>query len=133
MKSLLPPRRRLNSIDSSMAIVNIVLLLIFFFVLSGQDMKPEGELDLSETRRLSPDRLPSPILVIGGQGEWHLDGQPITPELLPVALAQAGTGAGLYLMIDRSAPASQLIATLNRPELDGLDIRLVTLHQEGTQ
>ncbi len=126
----LPARRRVQ-IDVSMAVVNIVLLLIFFFLAVGPGEHPEGQLDLSETRRLALDQLPSPILIVDPQGNWSLDGEPLTPELLPVALEGVGATEQLYLMIDREAPAGQLIAVLNRPELQSLDIELVTLHHEG--
>ncbi|MDF3605046.1 biopolymer transporter ExbD [Paracoccus sp. DMF-8] len=129
----LPHRNRLLAMDVSLAIVNIVLLLIFFFVVTGQDARQSDELDLSETRHLPLDRLPSPILVIDRQGEWALDGAPITPDLLPVALERQGAQDQLYLIIDRAAPASQLIAALNRQELAGFDIRLVTLHGDGAE
>lgn len=129
----LPARRAPVTMDVSLAIVNIVLLLIFFFVVAGQEAAQRDDLDLSETRNLPLDRLPSPILAIDRQGGWTLDGDAITPELLAVALAQRGATDQLYLVIDRAAPASQLIATLNRPELAGFDIRLVTLHQDPTE
>lgn len=125
----LPGRRKPVTMDVAMAIVNIVLLLIFFFVVSGQRVITEHEIDLSETQRLPLDALPSPILVVDRQGGWSLDGTQITPELLPVALEQAGGENVLYLIIDRAAPAGQLITALNQPALQDLEIQLVTLHQ----
>lgn len=129
----LPRRNRMPAMDVSLAIVNIVLLLIFFFVVAGQDAPPADAPDLSETRHLPLDQLPSPILVIDQWGEWALNGVPLTPDLLPVALEREGVQGKLYLIIDRAAPASQLIAALNRAELAGLDISLVTLHQGGAE
>lgn len=126
----LPVRRKPVAIDVSLAIVNIVLLLIFFFVVAGQNIAREGDLDLSETQYLPVEQLPSPILVIDEQGGWSLDGEPVTPDLLPIALEQQGAGHVLYLIIDRAAPASRLIEVLNRPELQGFDVRLVTLNVE---
>lgn len=143
MSVSLPPRRPLGGIDVSMAIVNIVLLLIFFFVVSGQKLSGAEEIDLSETSRLPLDRLPKPILVVDRTGNWSLDGEPVTPELLPVALARAEAEAGqapegdgpadLYLMIDRAAPARDLIALLRRSELEPYRLRLVTVHQGGLE
>lgn len=125
----LPQRRKTMTIDVSMAIVNIVLLLIFFFVVSGQRVLENQQIDLSETQSLPLEALPSPILVIDREGNWSLDGAAITPALLPVALQQTGDSKVLYLIIDRAAKAGQLIAALNQPELQNMEIQLVTLHQ----
>lgn len=129
MSLRLPPPRPPVRMDISMAVVNIVLLLIFFFVVTGQDPAPETGVEPPRSALLPSARLPSPLLVIDGRG-WMLDGMPITPELLPVALDQAGAADRLYLMIDRSASASRLIAALNRPELARREIRLVTRPDE---
>lgn len=129
MSLRLPPRRKNAHIDVSMAIVNIVLLLIFFFVVSGQEYAEMGEVDLSETSALPLERLPKPLLVIDRSGEWSLDGEAITPELLPLALEKEAVEGDVFLVLDRTAPASQLIAALNRPELEPYRLRLVTLRQ----
>lgn len=128
----LPRRRPQHRIDISLAVVNIVLLLIFFFLMSEQAPPPATDLQLSLTHRLPHEPLPSPVLVIEPQGLWLLDGQVITPELLPVALAQAGQQGQLYLMMDRAAPASQLLAVMNHPALKEMRIQLVTLRKGAT-
>lgn len=133
MSLRLPARRRVSQIDVSLAIVNIVLLLIFFFVVSGQEYADMGDVNLSETSVLPLERLPKPLLVIDRAGEWSLDGEPITPELLPIALQEQGGAGDLFLVLDRAAPASQLIAALNRPELEPFRLRLVTLRQGPVQ
>ena len=133
MSLRLPARRRVSQIDVSLAIVNIVLLLIFFFVVSGQEYADMGDVNLSETSALPLERLPKPLLVIDRAGEWSLDGEPITPELLPIALQEQGGTGDLFLVLDRAAPASQLIAALNRPELEPFRLRLVTLRQGPVQ
>ncbi|MDO5622776.1 MAG: biopolymer transporter ExbD [Paracoccus sp. (in: a-proteobacteria)] len=129
MKPLIPPRRSEPiRIDTSLAIVNIVLLLIFFFVIAGQEISQDTGFDLAETRELPLDRLPSPILIVDADHNWVLDGAAISPELL--AGSMAGRGETLYLMIDRKAPASTLINVLGRPETAGFEIRLVTIHED---
>lgn len=131
MRLNLPRRRPQYGIDISLAVVNIVLLLIFFFLLSEQAPPPTTDLRLSLTLRLPHQPLPSPVLVIEPQGLWRLNGQVITPDLLPVALAQAGQKEQLYLMMDRDAPASQLLAVMNHPALKTMQIRLITLRAES--
>lgn len=128
----LPPRRteRIH-IDTSLSIVNIVLLLLFFFMLVGQTTQPQPELELSTTEDLPLEQLPTPILIIEENGDWLLDGDPVSPELLPAAMP-GGPGEVLHLMIDRNAPAQLLVTALNYPVLTEYELRLVTLNQQDT-
>lgn len=128
----LPPRRHERAhIDTSLSIVNIVLLLLFFFMIVGQTARPAPGVELSRTEDLPLEQLPSPILIVEQDGAWLLDGEPISPDLLPAAVPATG-GEILHLMIDREAPASLLVETLNDPVLTDYDLRLVTLNDRGT-
>lgn len=118
-------------IDTSLAIVNIVLLLIFFFLVAGQETRIPRDLRLAQTSRIAPAALPSPILEIRSDEDWLLDGKPVSPELLPAALA--GSGEVVHLMIDRDAKANLLIAALGHPELVRREVRLVTLRAGPNQ
>ena len=119
----LPERNRRLRFDHALAIVNIVLLLIFYFLLVGQQPHLNSPLDLSATTSLTPESLPWPVLELRGPGEWWLDGASIRPEAMPSALAGGGP---VYLLMDRAAPASLLVEALQLPELTGHDLRLVT-------
>lgn len=124
MSLSLPRRPALARLDPALAIVNIVLLLIFFFLGAGQPARPPGELQLAQTRLLPAAVLPSPVLELHGAERWLLDDQPILPELLPAALALHD--GPLHVMIDGQAPASLLLDLLRHPGLEGRDLRLVT-------
>lgn len=127
----LPPRQNRHAqIDTSLSIVNIVLLLLFFFMLVGQTADPSPDMDLSRTADLPLEQLPQPILIIQENGDWQLDGAPVSPELLPAAVP-GGPGSVLHLMIDRSAPAQLLVEALNDPVLAQYELRLVTLNERG--
>ncbi|MDO5641740.1 MAG: biopolymer transporter ExbD [Paracoccus sp. (in: a-proteobacteria)] len=125
----LPPRRhgRLQT-DNALPIVNIVLLLLFFFMIVGQTERPDPGLNLSRTEDLPLEQLPKPILVIAPNGDWLLDGVAVSPELLPSAMP-GGADQVLHLMIDRDAPADLLVAALQNPILGDYRLRLVTLNQ----
>ncbi|QFQ88765.1 biopolymer transporter ExbD [Paracoccus kondratievae] len=125
----LPAPGKRPRIDASLAIVNIVLLLIFFFLLSGQEPQIRTPLDLSTTTTLAAEDLPSPVLEIRGPEDWLLDSAPIRPEMLPAALASAP--GPVHVLMDRAAPAGLLVAVLRRPELAGHELRLVTLRNGG--
>jgi len=133
MKKSLARSRAPAHMDVSLAIVNIVLLLIFFFLATGRLLNPAGaEIELSETTELPLDQLPEPILVINKDGSWALNGAKIVPENLDLALSDLPQPVVLYLLINRTAPANTLLAVINRPELQETEVRLVTLHKQDT-
>ena len=63
-------------------------------------------------------------------GKYVLDGQDVAPELLPAALNSLPQPLILHVLINRDAPASALMAVINRPELQTVPMRLVTLRPE---
>lgn len=128
----LPRPKKPIQLDVSLAIVNIVLLLIFFFLATGRLLNPVGpDLELSQTSELPLDQLPSPILVIEADGTWQLNGADLAPDLLDVAMQDLPEPVILHLLINRQAPANALIAVMNRPELAQTEIKLVTLHRRS--
>ncbi|MFQ6551445.1 ExbD/TolR family protein [Aestuariibius insulae] len=134
MKVLLPPPPSRIGLDVSLAIVNIVLLLIFFFLATGQLLNPvDSEVDLAETRELPLDQLPSPILIVTERGNWELDGRVIDQDLLGVAIGDLPEPKTLHILMDGAAPASDLLELSARPELQEVALRLVTLHRRAAQ
>lgn len=129
-KPLIQPRNPAR-MDVSLAIVNIVLLLIFFFLATGRLLNPaDNKLDLSETTELPLDHLPKPILIVKRDGSWELDGKDIVPENIDLALSDLSKPKVLFLLIGRTAPANSLLEVIDRPELKDINIRLVTLHRQ---
>ena len=125
----LPQQRKRAELDVSLAIVNIVFLLIFFFLATGSLLNPtDSGIDLARTRDLPIEKLPRPILVVEGQAGMTLNGDPIEPGQLGVALADEFV---LYVLIDKTEAAQLLLELLARPGLEGLDIRLVTIRETG--
>lgn len=131
----LPPRRRHTSIDVSLAIVNIVLLLIFFFMVTGQITAepPSEEVDLPISSSLPLDQLPRPLLMVTTEGQWLLDGTEVAPDLLGVALDALPQSVRLHLLLDRGAPADLLVAVLRNPALADRSIQLVTLKERAAE
>ena len=124
----LPLRAAKIEMDVSFAIVNIVFLLLFFFLIIGQTPNRQTEdIKLAETSELPLDRLPSPILVVTSSGAWQLDGTPIAPEFLFVALQDKPRPLVLHVLVNRDAPAESLLQIVTRPDLAEVDLRLVTL------
>jgi biopolymer transport protein ExbD len=124
----LPTRPPKIEMDVSFAIVNIVFLLLFFFLIIGQSPNTQTEdIELAETSELPLDRLPSPILVVTASGTWQLDGTPIAPEFLAVAMQDRPRPLVLHVLVNRDAPAESLLQIVTRPDLAEVDLRLVTL------
>jgi biopolymer transport protein ExbD len=124
---LLPPPRRKEA-DFSLAIVNIVLLLVFFFLITGSLVQNgEIEIDLAETAELPLERLPRPLLLIDASGAMALDGVPLQADQIAASLGEALPEA-LYLLADGGLSADRLMALTTRPDLAGLSLRLITLH-----
>lgn len=130
MRPLPRPQHRVQ-MDVAYAVVNIVLLLIFFFLATGRLVNPvRPEFSLAETSELPLDALPAPILVVGRGGDWQLDGRDLSPELLGAALGALPQPVVLHILINRDAPAGALVSVINRPELQDVSLRLVTLRQD---
>lgn len=125
-RQILPPRSKRVQLDASLAIVNIVLLLIFFFLATGSLLNsPSYGVDLSETEDLPIDTLPQPILIVEETGALSLNGQPVAEELLATAIEGEPV---LHVLIRRDAPAMDLLDLLSRPDLEDVELRLVTIH-----
>lgn len=129
---LLPPRPR-RAVDFSLAIVNIVLLLIFFFLISGTLVRRD-ELAVvpPETSDLPLDRLPRPLLLMAPEGEdWSLDGHGFAAADLGAALDSVFGGTAppvLFVLAGAGLPADALMGLMQRPELSATALRLVTVH-----
>ena len=127
----LPQAKKPIALDVSLAIVNIVLLLILFFLATGSLVStPDEGVRISETRDLPIDQLPKPVLIVEEDGRLTLDGEELAADGLPQAMVGHSV---LHVLIDRTAPALDLLKLVNRPGMENLDIRLVTIHRsKGT-
>lgn len=127
-RRVLPQRKERVQPDVSLAIVNIVLLLILFFLATGAltNASLPQMVDVSETTDLPIDQLPRPVLTVLPAGGLLLDGEVILIEALDNLLRDATV---LHILIDREAPARDLLDVLARPGMGHLDLRLVTIHR----
>jgi hypothetical protein len=129
MRSILPAPVTRPKPDTSMFIVNIVLLLILFFLATGKILNTSNVgVDLAETERLPVESLPKPLLVVRDAG-LELNGTPITAEALGTALSGE---TRLHVLIARDRPAADLLDLLSKPEFAGLELRLVTVRIPGS-
>lgn len=131
-RNTLPRATRKLPMDFSLTTVNIVLLLIFFFLVSGSLVETEElSVDLAETADLPLDRLPRPLLLLDEGDRLMLDGDAVTPDTLRATLEPllSADAPRLHILADRDVPAGVLVALIQRPDLAGIEINLVTLRQ----
>ena len=127
---LIPPREG-NKMDSGLAIVNIVLLLIFFFLTTGSlSNSTTVTVSLPETTELPLDLLPKPLLTVSLEGDLTLDGVPIERGGLAQALIDDPM---LHVLADREANAGELLDLIAAEELIAVQVRLVTVHRKDAE
>ncbi|WP_413220733.1 biopolymer transporter ExbD [Tritonibacter mobilis] len=126
---LLPPRAQRVQTDTSLAIVNVVLLLLLFFLASGSLISAQDtDIDLPTTQELLPEQLPSPLLEVRLDGSLLLDGEPVALSQLDDMLEGAQT---LYVLMERTAPALDLLELLAQAPFGTLNVTLVTIHEQA--
>lgn len=129
IKGLPVNRSQGPKMDSSLAIINVVLLLIFFFIASGSLLASRGvEVVLPETLDLPLDMLPEPLLVILDDGSLLLDGTPVPNGNLAEATKAFPI---LHLLSDKETNAGLLLDTLAAENLVAVELRLVTIHRSS--
>ncbi len=120
--------------DFAMATVNIVLLLVLFFLLFGTAASTRlGTIQPPESLALPEADLPRPLLAIDAQGQWSLDRQPMTPEAALARITEAATpGAVLYLLVPGDMAAEELLAALRLLAPGQRAITLITRNRRAT-
>ena len=115
MNELWPRRRRVDDGNGMIPMINIVFLLLIFFLVAGQVSAIRGEgLDLPEGHTTSKPRSGALQLAIDREGGLRLDGQPIPLEALAPRLAEQQANAdttpasAVHLLVDRDLSAARL-------------------------
>lgn len=125
----IPTPRRRNRPDFSLTIVNVVFLLLIFYLASGTLVaRQEIEAAAPFTRDLPLEMLPRPLLLVGGDGSLVLDGVPVETAALEAAIERVSDEGVLNVLPDRAMPARALLPVLARIEGIGVEARIVTLH-----
>ncbi|MCH2169119.1 MAG: hypothetical protein MK107_15520 [Oceanicola sp.] len=121
--------------DFGLAQVNIVLLLVLFFLVVGTIVETsEQAVKLPETTDLPLERLPRPLLLIDGSDTWQLDGEAMTPiETVTYLIENPENLRQVNLLVAQDLPADALFDVLRRLEDTGLGVALVTIKQEALQ
>lgn len=119
--------------DFGLAQVNIVLLLVLFFLVVGTIVETsEQAVRLPETTELPLERLPRPLLLIDGSDLWQLDGEALSPlDTVARLIENPENLARVHLLVAQDLPADALFDALRRLEDTGLGVSLVTIKTEA--
>lgn len=134
MRSMIPRPTRANRPDFSLATVNIVLLLLLYFLVAGD---PASELERSmmppQTKELPLDGLPRPLLVLHPDGSLALDGLPARTDDLR-RMISAGDLPRVHLLVSETHPARAILSIAGELGPAGAEVVLVTLRPgQGVQ
>ena len=133
MRRLLPPPAERAKPDFSLSTINIIFLLLLFYVATGSLVqRGEMEADVPVTEDLPLERLPRPLLLVTGEGLF-LDGVPVVRDAAPaqahVALERMPEAGFLNVLAERTVPAAELLDIAAGIQTAGVPIRLVTLRR----
>ncbi|MBO6603092.1 MAG: biopolymer transporter ExbD [Roseicyclus sp.] len=125
--ALAPPRRRRRA-EPMIALINIVFLMLIFFLVAASVAPPlDREVRLAKTDQLE-GRSPPDAAVIRADGTLMFRGAEITSEAyLAARLSEQEDAVALRLIPDRDLPAIRLIEIAGELRAAGAaDIRIVT-------
>lgn len=130
MTLLARPKKR-NRPDFSLAVVNVVFLLLLFYLATGSLVKPgEMEADAPLTTDLRPELLPRPLLVVVADRSLLLDGMAVTlDDLAARARDKVGEGGVLNVLANRSMSGREFLDVLARIDTGGVPMRIVSMHR----
>ncbi len=119
------PRAARRPSENIVPLINVVFLLLVFFMLTGTlSPVPPIDVDLPTAAGGSPSA-GAPVLVVSHTGTLALDGNPISPDDLSARLGER-PGA-LEVRADARVPARILLPLLERLQQAGLErVDLVT-------
>jgi biopolymer transport protein ExbD len=129
-----PPRRKP---DFTLTMINIVFLLLLFFLTTGSlTNRNEAQADIPFTRDLPLEKLPRPLLLLTADGSLFLDGkaQPRATLMVDAKAALAATGdpdAALNLLAQKEMAARDFLKVAQELRTGGITVQIVTLHQSA--
>lgn len=104
------PARRKRQAEPTIALINIVFLMLVFFMVAGTLAQPlDGSLELVETRDLE-GRAPPDALVLDAQGQMRHGGRPVDSAAAFVTALPRQARESVRVVPDRAVPAARLVA-----------------------
>lgn len=118
-------RRRESRAIDLVPLINIVFLLLIFFMLTSTLVTPDAfDVALPESKQGQPAEPQPVVILIGGDGSLALDNEPVSLSELEPALAAARAedpGATLLIKADAQATTADVAAVLRRARAAGVE------------
>ncbi|WP_354043873.1 biopolymer transporter ExbD [Devosia sp. UYZn731] len=112
-----------------MPTINVIFLLILYFVAAGSLVNPtEATVLPPEANSAIESRLPRPLLTLTGDGAMHLNGSEVAHDGL-ASSALATKAATMTVLVAADYPAQQLAGVITTLAAAGLGVQLVTLRR----
>jgi biopolymer transport protein ExbD len=128
-----PAERRRH--DFTLTMINVVFLLLLFFLTTGSlTNREEAQANVPVTRNLPLERLPRPLLLIQADGSLLLDGQPVASKSSVEAAQRAIEASGrndtiLSLLAPPDMPAAPLLSLAERLRASNIAVQIVTIRE----
>jgi biopolymer transport protein ExbD len=125
--------RREAKLDFPFATINIILLLLCFFIVTGSIVGGnETAVTPPLTARLPPERLPRPLLLVSQAGALFLDDVPIESSKVIERMAALPKNSArrmpvLNIVADREFSGERFLAIVEEMRSAGIVVRIVTL------
>jgi len=133
-----PPRPRWRG-DFILPMINIVFLLLLFFLTAGSlANRNEAQSGVPVTATLPLERLPRPLVLVQADGSLELDGRSVgrndlLGQLQAAFAASARDRLPVSVLADPAMPAAALLGIVDLLREAGVEVRLVTLRSNPAQ
>ncbi len=133
-------RRQKGSVENTIPLINIVFLMLIFFLLAGTVAAPlSSDIQIPETRDLAQTPPAENVIQVLVSGQFLYKGNSVTQESLFLKLqelipagSQVAQVKGLAILADKHLPAQKLSSLLSELRRAGYrKVRLVTRHHTG--
>lgn len=135
-QSLYPSRLRASADDNLVPMINIVFLLLIFFMVASQISAPDGEIRPLQSSSQKPVAAGQVELSLTAGGDLLQEGQPLGIEQLPALIGDQASGSGLTVVLkaDQAVLAEDLDRVFSVLRSQGISlITLRTLNPEAPQ
>ncbi len=124
------PKRPRRTEDNILPLINIVFLLLIFFMLAGAlHTRPPFALSPPETAHADDSQLDPDLLSIAADGRMALGSTSVSVDELRTRLRDWDPAQALQVKADAGLPAQQLTQLLRDLRAAGVaEVRLITLH-----
>lgn len=125
-----PQKRPDRSEENILPLINIVFLLLIFFMLAGAlNTRPPFPLTPPETAHASDSQPQADTLAVAADGRLALGSEAVAAEDLAELLADRNKDQPLQVKADTALPARKLTALLSDLRAAGVaQVRLLTVH-----